>query len=203
MKTTLLPFAPPPFPRSYLEEHPNRCEGPDYTPLKGKIGWSELHEVLRTIKPMKAPGLDEVTSELLKAAPLRAKQLFLETDNHTLTTGVIPDQWRGGEVHLLAKGGDRPSWEISSHRPLTLLNVSFKFIEAIINSRLLKNVMRFCLQENNQEGFWKDHSGRRSLQGQIWRLQHLRAEQQKAILLSLWTGPGHLTPSPWKLPGPV
>ena len=122
---------------------------------------------------MEAPGLDELTSELLKAANPRAKQLFLETVNHALTTGAIPDQWREGEVNLLAKEGDRPSWEISSHRPLTLLNVSFKVIEAILNSRLRKNVVRYGLMEEPQEGFWKDRLGRRSLQGQIWRLQHL------------------------------
>jgi len=73
VKTTLLPPAHPPFPRSCLEEHPHRCEGPDYTLLKGTIGWSELHEVLRTITPIKPPGLDEVTSELLKAAPPRGQ----------------------------------------------------------------------------------------------------------------------------------
>mmetsp|Transcript_4049 Transcript_4049/g.8899 ORF Transcript_4049/g.8899 Transcript_4049/m.8899 type:complete len:1243 (-) Transcript_4049:1096-4824(-) len=189
VQTTMEPPAPPPFPRSCLEGHPNRCGGPDYTPLRGKISWNELHDVLRMMKPNKAPGLDEVTPELLKAAPPKAKQLFLDMVNIALTTGEIPQQWRKGEVTLLAKGGDRPTWEISSHRPITLLNVSYKFVESIIHSRLRRNVERFGLIDPGQEGFTRDRSGRRSLQGQIWKLQHLRAAEQKAILLSLdWSG---------------
>ena len=109
VQTTMEPPSRPPFPRSCLQDHPNRCGGADYTPLRGEISWNELHDVMRMMKPNKAPGLDEVTPELLKAAPPKAKQLFLDMVNAALTTGKIPQQWRKGEVTLLAKGGDRPT----------------------------------------------------------------------------------------------
>ena len=65
-------------------------------------------------------------------------------------------------------------------------NVSFKLIEAILSSRMQKYVERFSLlQPTSQEGFMADHSGRRSVQGQVWRMQDLRAAEQKVILLSL------------------
>ena len=90
---------------------------------------------------------------------------------------------------MLPKGGDRPEHEVSAHRPVTLLSVSSKFVEAVFCFRLRANVERFCLLEPPQEGFERDKSTRRSLQSMVWRLRHLREKKLRAILISLdWSG---------------
>jgi exonuclease III len=183
------PLKPFPFPRECLEGHDRRCQSEGYVRLRGSITEQGLFDILRTVKEGKAPGLDQVSTEMLKSLPAEARSLLLKMVNQLLTGAKVPRSWKGGEVTLLPKGGDRSEHEVSAHRPVTLLSVSYKFVEAILNFRLRTNVERFHLLEPPQEGFGRHKGTRRSLQGIAWRLQHLCEKKLRAILISLdWTG---------------
>ena len=83
----------------------------------------------------KAPGMDGIPNIALKMVIKAAPMMFLDMYNTCLKEGTFPDTWKWQRLVLLPKG-KKPPDELSSYRPLCMLDTAGKIFERIIYNRM-------------------------------------------------------------------
>ncbi|GBP52924.1 Putative 115 kDa protein in type-1 retrotransposable element R1DM [Eumeta japonica] len=117
--------------------------------IPGIIGWSGLRRfwsppvragpvsslVLGKIVgslPNTAPGLDGISSRIVKHVWKAVQQEFCEVINRCVKDGVFPGVWKSGRLLVIPKGNGRPVSDPKAYRPITLLPVLGKILEKIL-----------------------------------------------------------------------
>lgn len=118
---------------------------------------SEILEEVSTLSNGKAPGLDGIHNEVLKAVVKANHQRFLQVYNQCITESVYPREWKKGKLVLIPKPS-KPSEAPSSYRPLCMINTTGKLFEKIIVRRLKGNLSNVNAISNAQNGFRKGRS---------------------------------------------
>eukprot|EP00732_Lithocolla_globosa_P003662 Lithocolla_globosa_v1_NODE_3036_length_1785_cov_11.864740.p1 type:complete len:188 gc:universal NODE_3036_length_1785_cov_11.864740:750-1313(+) len=146
---------------NYFRKSP--CESTDLTQLAGQlvsvmeeraalfsspfdacITVDEVYDALLDIKAGRSPGLDGIPAELLQWLPQPAILALCALFNACLTHHTVPASWLHGKIIAILKPG-RNEHDITSYRPITLLNTTFKLLERIFQKRLLSRVLpRIC-----------------------------------------------------------
>ena len=135
-------------------------QSPEQSPnIPVSITEQELLSSARTLKKSSAPGFDGITNVQIVNS-LRSKffiQFLLKIFNESMYRSEIPVAWKQASVTMIPKKGKDVS-DPSSYRPISLLSCLAKFLEKIINNRLIK-----YLEQNNkipifQSGFRKNRS---------------------------------------------
>ncbi len=98
----------------------------------------ELHRLIQSIKPKKAPGLDEIRGRLLKVIFPAIKDFLIHLYNSCLRTGYFPKVWKIGNLKVLVKDPAGDSSNPKNYRPITLLPELGKILEKIIRRRLFE-----------------------------------------------------------------
>ena len=96
----------------------------------------ELEQIIGSLGDKKAPGLDHISSKMIKNAGPLAKQVLLNTINGCLKAEFFPDEWKVGEAIFIPKGDGRDPKMASSFRPITLLPIPGKIFERILKYRI-------------------------------------------------------------------
>lgn len=134
----------------------------------------KVRHLLITTKVKTASGPDSISSHMLgNTASSIANSL---TINLSLSTGVVPREWKLLNLTPIYKFGDIGL--VSNYRPISLLSLPFKILERIIHNRLfsflLSNILLSPLQfgfrpcSSTQEAIidanydWQSHLGRGS-----------------------------------------
>jgi len=113
--------------------------------LDGPITRQEVFDAIRKIKPGKAPGVDGVTTTILKMAADAVGTSKLKPVNHVVDSLVLlfnfvfdnetwPERWATGIVFPLYKQDSR--LDPANYRPITLLSVVGKLFGSIVECRL-------------------------------------------------------------------
>jgi hypothetical protein len=148
--------------------------------LKGVVTLPELRTHIKAMQERKSAGDDNFPPELWRDAPDSLLLPLLATINHSLLTGRMPDEWRGGIVRFLLKRD--PSLCLSNWRPVCLLRIAYKIYSRIITSRLRALAEKYQLLEYVQEGFRSKRSTRRQVE-RLWNiLAAARAKKQCVFL---------------------
>ena len=95
----------------------------------------ELDTGISSLKPGKAIGLDNISTEQIKNFGPAAKKWLLQLYNHCLTTRKLPKIWKKAHVMALLKPGKDPSIP-KSYRPISLLSHTYKLFERLILNRI-------------------------------------------------------------------
>ena len=95
---------------------------------------SEVQHALKKIKPGKAPGPDNITSELLKEGGTNLHMWLHDLVNRIFSTRDIPTQLKISEIITQHKKGD--SLECGSYRHISLLSHMYKLVMNIIYNRI-------------------------------------------------------------------
>ena len=85
-----------------------------------------------------SPGIDDVTSECLKQAPLELLQLLTKTLSAMWAKGHTPPSWQYAMTKLLHKGAERT--KIKNYRPITILTTLLKVWEKVIEREIRSTV---------------------------------------------------------------
>jgi len=109
----------------------------------------EIRCTIKTIKNGKAPGIDNITAELLKADIETATDQIHKITSIVWNTEQIPDDWRKGIIIKLAKKGDLTI--CGNWRGITLIPIVTKIMSKIIINRIAKEVDKRLRDE--QAGF--------------------------------------------------
>ena len=117
---------------------------------------SNVFSMLSKLSKSKATGLDRITARLLRECPdLIADSLCL-IFNHSINSGVFPDEWKCSKVIPLFKQGKRH--DPNNYRPISIIPVVAKVFERIIYDQVKAFIDENKLFFKNQSGFRSLHS---------------------------------------------
>lgn len=118
------------------------------------ITWAETEAALKKMPQGKSPGIDEVSTDMIKAAGVQGLQWLHRVLNAVWKDGKIPADWSKGVIIPLFKKGNRK--KCSNYRGITLLSHGLKILEKILVSRL--RVILEPQLEEEQYGFRPNRS---------------------------------------------
>ena len=98
---------------------------------------AELNIVLRSLSKGRAPGLDTITTEMLKGSSYILKLFLLDHFNHCLSASTTPDSWALSEVVLLVKKIQQDTRDFSNYRPISLTNTMYKIYASLVQKKTL------------------------------------------------------------------
>ncbi|KAL1447845.1 hypothetical protein WDU94_014022 [Cyamophila willieti] len=104
------------------------------------------------MKGKKAPGIDNLNPEVIKAVASNSPDLVAEAFNGVLSTGRIPEMWKTARLILMEKKSS-DSNAPKKFRPLCLLNCLGKLFESVIVYRLVRELEEKAPLSENQFGF--------------------------------------------------
>ncbi|XP_069482535.1 vomeronasal type-2 receptor 26-like [Ambystoma mexicanum] len=110
----------------------------------------ELAEVIKDLVSNKDPGLDGLGAEFYKEFSADLVPLLLQVWVESLQCKILPPSMREAQITVLPKPR-RPPQEMSSYRPLSLINTDAKIFAKVLASRLLPAVP--TLDHPDQNGF--------------------------------------------------
>lgn len=117
----------------------------------------EVKEEIKFLNSKKAPGHDLITPRIIKELPKKAITLLTQIFNAIVRIHYFPTQWKFAQIILIHKPG-KPTKEVSSYRPISLLPAFSKIFEKLILKRLRPVIEENELIPNHQFGFRKQHS---------------------------------------------
>lgn len=133
------------------ETTPTELVNENNIPTSEKITERELLHNLRKFKE-KTPGLSGITKNVLINLPEKGINILLEIFNASLSAGYFPDDLKKTKMIFIPKEG-KDNKEIINYRPISLLEVTGKLLEKILNARLLKYLENNNKLNNRQHGF--------------------------------------------------
>ena len=143
-------------------------------------------EILATLKLMKndsAPGLDGLPVEVYKLFWLDFKPILTNVFNYCHESGSLAPSQSQALLCLLHKGGDSVREDISSWRPIALLNADYKILAKLLALRLQKVLNK--LIDPNQCAFVKGRGISFMLREVYDLIEREKSKDSQSILLSI------------------
>ena len=125
----------------------SRVEEEWYNPVLSPIDIEEWVLMLNEVKLKSAPGISNVTYELIKQANHKVQIIFKNFANLCLVRGCIPDKWKVAQIYTIPKGEDW-GFDLGRVRPIALLEAFRKCVTRVITKRLSK----VCIEKNILQG---------------------------------------------------
>lgn len=98
------------------------------------ISLVEVTEVVKHLRSGKAPGIDEIQPEMLKALGVEGLSWLTRLFNIAWESGTVPKEWQTGVVVPLFKKGDRRV--CANYRGITLLSLPGKVYSKVLERRV-------------------------------------------------------------------
>ena len=121
------------------------CSEDETEGMKDKcFEWNEVEKAIVKAKLSKAPGLDGVNAEILRAIWRANPGWVVSMFDACLRDGCIPSEGKKARVVILPKSPEKPRSDPASYRPISLLPVLGKTLEGLMVGRLecrIKNRM--------------------------------------------------------------
>ena len=131
--------------REYFEDLLNPTDTPSHEEAESgfseagsPISGVEVAEVVKKLLGGKAPGVDEIRPEFLKALDVVGLSWLTRLYNIAWTSGTVPLDWQTGVVVPLFKKGDRRV--CSNYRGITLLSLPGKVYSGVLERRVRREV---------------------------------------------------------------
>lgn len=125
-------------------------------PIK-KFSITEIKNGIRVMNPKKSPGYDLITANVLKQLNETAIRLITQIFNAIMRLGCFPDTWKVAQIIVIPKPG-KPTEELTSYRPISLLPIISKLFEKLFLGRLQPILEQKHLIPDHQFGFRNQHS---------------------------------------------
>ncbi|CAG5031125.1 unnamed protein product [Parnassius apollo] len=113
----------------------------------------EVLECLRQMNPKKAPGLDNLTSDICLQFATDYPRLLTDILNRCLALQHFPNQWKTAFVKIIPKPGKSDYSALESFRPIGLIPVFGKLLEKLFIRRVTYHAQRNNLLNKFQFGF--------------------------------------------------
>lgn len=96
----------------------------------------EIEQAISDLKINKAPGPEELSSDMVKLFFNSNKQVFMDLLNKIWISKKFPDSWKIANVALIPKEGKDLKLR-DSYRPICLLPIWGKVLDKLLNNRLM------------------------------------------------------------------
>lgn len=110
-----------------------------------------ISSIIENIKLSSSAGMDEINSKILKNTKHNVSLYLTLIFSQSLSSGVIPDDWRTGKVVPVFKSGSRNS--PLNYRPISLTSVPCKIMEHVIYSHIINFLDSNHFFHPSQHGF--------------------------------------------------
>lgn len=143
----------------------------------------EIHSAINRLKKRKAPGLDLIQSEVVKALKDVMTEDLYFLFNKCLKRKRFPTIWKRADLVILRKG-DRDPGMAGSYRPICLLSVLGKLLERLLCERLSEHRVARGLHPN-QFGFRPGKSTEDAVNQLVTEVQNSDAKYVMAIFIDI------------------
>ena len=128
----------------------------DNTINNDEISFEEFENAFKNLKKNKAPGIDEITTNIVLSVYDEIKFPLFKIFRLSFSTGVFPDKLKIAKVSPVFKSGDCSL--LGNYRPISVLPVFSKVLERILYNRLYDYLVSNNLLFNKRFGFQKNVS---------------------------------------------
>ena len=111
-----------------------------------------MKSVLKSLPVGKASGPDGINNRILRELAAEIAVPLCCLFNHSLETGIFPDDWKRSNVSPIDKGGDRSSR--ANYRPFSLLCNPQKSFERAVFEHLYNHMQENQILTPLQSGFY-------------------------------------------------
>ena len=111
----------------------------------------EIKDLLKTLKPDKAHGNDDISVKMIKLCGDEICLPLLIIFRNILHTGIYPSQWKLANVTPVHKKKDKQT--VGNYRPISLLPIFDKIFERIVFKNLYNFLIKNDLITKHQSGF--------------------------------------------------
>ena len=117
---------------------------------------TNILNLLKSINPSKAPGLDNIAGKFLKEGAVVLARPLTQICNFSISSSIFPDKCKHAKLKPLFKKG--PTTEAKNYRPISLLPLVSKIIEKVIHDQTQKYLDENKIIYKYQSGFRPNHS---------------------------------------------
>ena len=103
-----------------------------------EITTQDVYNILNTCKPHKSPGPDGIHPHALRAAAAEVSPMLTHIFQQSLSTGMLPTQWKHAYVTPIFKKGAK--MDLMNYRPVSLTSVVCKSMEHILVSQIMQHL---------------------------------------------------------------
>ena len=111
---------------------------------------------INNMKENKSPGVDGLSPRMLKETVEQISKPLAHVFNMSLQEGIVPLEWKEGNIIPLFKKGSRN--KSVNYRPVSLTSVICKLLETIIRDHMMDFLVKHKLINTSQHGFLKARS---------------------------------------------
>ena len=122
-----------------------------------ELSYEEFTKPLEDCNLDAAPGIDKINNKTLKNCPVETLIYIFNIFEASLKLGYIPKQWKCSKITMIHKKGKPPN-ELQSYRPISLINCISKWLEKIVNNKLMNWAEQSNIFPPTQSGFRKNKS---------------------------------------------
>lgn len=139
----------------------------------------EVIRYIALLKKNKAPGIDKITSEILKACIHTIAPVITHLINVIFKTGVCPSHFKTALIVPIHKGGSISDAE--NYRPISLTSSISKIFERALKDRITGFIDRYNILSDRQFGFRSGVSTEDALTSVVGRIYEA-VDNKKPIL---------------------
>ena len=164
--------------RSNMKNKPNNTPEPLFTPI----------EILNAIKHMshkKAPGIDHFTADICLQFATLFTDFLTKIYNRCLQLEYFPKPWKHALIKIIPKPNKNNYNNLSSFRPIGLINVFGKLLERLIIDRLTFHLNTFNFSHPRQFGFKQQISTSTAIQTALDVIRNAKANCEHVVAVSL------------------
>lgn len=121
------------------------------------VDTAELSEAIGSLRPLKAPGGDNMPNILLKQLPAGAMDAICDIYNACLNLNYWPSTFKLAKITPIPKPG-KDKGHAENYRPISLLNNLGKLFEKMLHRRIMSFVSENNILNAEQFGFRPQHS---------------------------------------------
>ena len=145
----------------------------------------EVIDVLRCMNPKKAPGLDHFTSDIVLRFAESHISVLTKLYNKCLEWSLFPTNWKRALIKVLPKPGKADYESLCSFRPIGLLSVFGKVLEALIKSRLTYDLHKRNMLSGKQYGFTEQSSSTDAIRSAVDFIKTSKRMRKHVVAVSL------------------
>ncbi|CAK1549481.1 unnamed protein product [Leptosia nina] len=164
--------------RTLMSQPINTLPEPNFT-------FIEILNGLRQMNHKKAPGIDHLTSDICLQFATCFPDFITTLYNRCLTLLYFPRPWKHAVVKIIPKPGKDNYSQLSSFRPIGLINVLGKLLERLIIDRLTFHLNRLRLSNPRQFGFKQQTSTSKAIITALDLIRSKKARGEHVIAVSL------------------
>lgn len=139
----------------------------------------EVRQIITKFKNRKAPGIDSITSEILKMLIDHIVKPLVYLINRCFETGEFPLAFKIAVIKPLFKSGSKKI--VSNYRPISLISSLAKVIETVMKNRIAGYLEKYNVLSEKQYGFRADRSAQDAINHVCTRISQYVDEKQPTL----------------------